>query len=580
MTDGGNEIATTLKKFGVECLFTVCGGHIAPILVGAKRNGIRVIDVRQEATAVFAADAMARLTGRPAVAAVTAGPGVTNAVTAIKNAQMAQSPVILLGGAVATILRGRGALQDIDQLGLYRTIVKWTTRISNACDFTPVLEEAFTVARSGIPGPVFIECPVDTLYEEKLVRQMYGAELDKAKPKTITAKAINWYLRRHVDQLFACDVTVARSQALVSTPSTSMGKDALAHVQHAIGHSSRPVLLVGSQAMLDPANDDELAAAIRELGMPVYLAGMARGLLGKEDPIDFRQNRSKALRDADVVVLAGVPLDFRLDYGRSINHHATIIAIRRAPERTDRNRRPSIRVQADPAIFLISLSKIAPGQDGAWIPWFQQLREQEQEREREIQAFALQEGQYSNPVVLCKEIDAAMADDSIVIGDGGDFIATASYILRPRGPHTWLDPGPYGTLGVGAGFALAAKLVHPPSEVWLLYGDGAAGYGLVEFDTFVRHQVPIIAVIGNDAGWTQIWRDQVEYLGDDVGTILRHSDYQACAEGLGAKGMKVETSSSIKETLAKAKEVAMAGQPILVNVLMDRTEFRKGSISM
>jgi acetolactate synthase-like protein len=580
MTDGGDEIASMLKKFGVEFLFTVCGGHIAPILVGAKRNGIRVIDVRQEATAIFAADAMARLTGRPAVAVVTAGPGVTNAVTAIKNAQMAQSPVILLGGAVATALRGRGALQDIDQLGLYRTIVKWETRIGNTCDFTPVLEEAFRVARSGIPGPVFVECPVDTLYEEKIVRQWYGAELDKVKQKNLTTKAINWYLRRHVDYLFACDATNSEIQAITLEISASIDRETILRVQRTIDCSSKPLLLVGSQAMLDPANDQALAAAIRKLGIPVYLAGMARGLLGKEDPIDFRHNRSKALHNADVILLAGVPLDFRLDYGRSINHHAAIIAIRRAPERTERNRRPDIRVQADPASFLIALSKIPRTTSNSFEPWFHQLQDNELEREREIQAFTNREGEFINPVMLCKEIDAAMADDSIVIGDGGDFIATASYIVHPRAPHTWLDPGPYGTLGVGAGFALAAKLAHPRSEVWLLYGDGAAGYGLIEFDTFVRHQVPVIAVIGNDAGWTQIWRDQVEYLGDDVGTILRYSDYNGCADALGAKGLKVDSTTNLKDSLAEAKKLAASGTPVLVNALMDRTEFRKGSISM
>ncbi|HME51925.1 MAG TPA: thiamine pyrophosphate-binding protein [Candidatus Lokiarchaeia archaeon] len=580
MADGGDEIARILKYLGVECLFTVCGGHIAPILVGAKRHDIRVVDVRQEATAIFAADATARLTGIPSVAVVTAGPGVTNAVTAIKNAQMAQSPVILLGGAVATALRGRGALQDIDQLGLYRTIVKWTTRISTTCDFSAVLNEAFTVARSGIPGPVFVECPVDTLYDEKIVRQWYGAELDKTPPKSVAGKAINWYLRRHVDTLFACDASIEDAPAGPVDLNAGIDRKIIPRVRHAIDQASKPVLLVGSQAMLDPVNDLALAAAVRELGLPVYLAGMARGLLGKEDPIDFRHHRSKALHDADVVILAGMPLDFRLDYGRSINHHATIIAIRRAPERTERNRRPDIRVQADPASFLIALSKVPRVKGISLDAWFARLQEHELEREREIQAFAEIEGTFINPVMLCKEIDAAMADDSIIIGDGGDFVATASYIVRPRAPHAWLDPGPYGTLGVGAGFALAAKLVHPSSEVWLLYGDGAAGYGLIEFDTYVRHQVPVIAVIGNDAGWTQIWRDQVEYLGDDVGTLLRHSDYNGCADALGAKGLKVDSPSKLKEALVEAKALVASRTPVLVNVLMDRTEFRKGSTSM
>ena len=203
--DGGELIAQVLKKQGVRFLFTLCGGHISPILVGAKKQGIRVIDVRQEPTAVFAADAISRLTGIPGVAAVTAGPGVTNTITAIKNAQMAQSPLILLGGAAATILKGRGALQDIEQVKLFKTLVKWATTIKQDCDIIPIMEEAFEVAKSGIPGPVFVECPIDLLYEESLVRRMYGSFTGETNNNGESAMVS--YLRTYVDKLFACSDT-------------------------------------------------------------------------------------------------------------------------------------------------------------------------------------------------------------------------------------------------------------------------------------------------------------------------------------------------------------------------------------
>lgn len=189
--DGGEVIAQVLKNQGVRFLFTLSGGHISPILVGAKKQGIRVIDVRQESTAVFAADAVGRLTGIPGVAAVTAGPGVTNSITAIKNAQMANSPLILLGGAAATILKGRGALQDIELMKLFKTLVKWATTIKQYCDIIPLIEEAFDVAKSGIPGPVLIECPIDLLYDETIVRKWYGAFTGDAK--TSNDKAIDLY---------------------------------------------------------------------------------------------------------------------------------------------------------------------------------------------------------------------------------------------------------------------------------------------------------------------------------------------------------------------------------------------------
>jgi acetolactate synthase-1/2/3 large subunit len=580
VTDAGEDVAHILKQFGVTHLFTLCGGHISPILVGAKKEGIRVIDTRQEATAVFAADAMARLTGIPGVAAVTAGPGATNAVTAIKNAQMAGSPLILLSGAAVTLLRGRGALQDIDQHAIYRSIVKWATRVEAACDYVAVLEEAREVALSGVPGPVFIECPVDTLYDEAAVRKLYEDELDHVSSKTVAGRVTKWYVRRHVDRMFTCAEPGASPSGAKPGFRAGVAHEDLARVLRAIDTSAKPVMIVGSQAMIDPALAAEIAMAVTSIDIPVYLESMARGLLGRASPVQFRHDRSKALREADLVILAGAPIDFRLDYGRAIRRSATVVSIRREPERTERNRKPDIRVQADPASFLIALAEDAHRKEYHWQEWLDARREAEQARAHEIDAFGEQAGEHLNPVLLCKAIDAAMADDSLVIGDGGDFIGIASYVVRPRGPYGWLDPGPYGTLGVGAGFAMAAKLLKPSAEVWLLYGDGAAGYGLMEFDTFVRHGVPVIAVIGNDAGWTQIWRDQVELFQDDVGTLLLHSDYHVVAEGLGARGLKVDAGDDLPGVLAEAKAIAQSGHPVLVNAIMDRTTFRKGSISM
>ncbi|MGB5175097.1 MAG: thiamine pyrophosphate-binding protein [Thermoanaerobaculia bacterium] len=201
--NGGDLIAKVLEKHGVRFLFTLCGGHISPILVGAKLLGIRVVDVRHEATAVFAADAVARLSGTPGVAAVTAGPGVTNTITALKNAQLAQSPVLVLGGATGTILKGRGALQDIDQLALVAPHVKWATTVRRVRDLVPALQKALDMARSGVPGPVFVECPLDLLYDEDLVRGMYGAKAAQGKSRSLGERALGAYLRRHVNSLFA-----------------------------------------------------------------------------------------------------------------------------------------------------------------------------------------------------------------------------------------------------------------------------------------------------------------------------------------------------------------------------------------
>ncbi|MGV9199350.1 MAG: thiamine pyrophosphate-binding protein, partial [Promethearchaeia archaeon] len=555
-----------------------CGGHIAPILVGAKRNGIRVIDVRNEATAVFAADAMSRLTGTPGVAAVTAGPGVTNSVTAVKNAQKAQSPLILLGGAVATLLKGRGALQDIDQLKLYDSITKWAVSIQENCDIVPILEEAFDVAKSGVPGPVFIECPIDLLYEEDLVREWYGREFKEAK--SLKQKIINWYVRRHVDKLFACSekgIEIAQEEEIEPF---SLKEEDLQKVLSHLKNAEKPVLVIGSQATLRTELVEDLSKNLRVFGVPVYLTGMARGLMGEEHLLYYRHNRSKALKEADVVIIAGMPCDFRLHYGQIINKKAVHIAINRSKEEMKLNKRPNLAIQADPGSFLNELLKEKVIDPSRWNEWRNDLNKREAKGKEKIDKFSAHKTKFINPLILCQEINQILDEKSILVGDGGDFVATASYTIKPKEPLSWLDPGPYGTLGVGAGFALAAKLVYPEKEVWLIYGDGAAGYSIMEYDTFVRHKIPIIGVVGNDAGWTQIERDQVEYLNDDVGTQLEYSDYANLVRSYGAKGLSLQKTEDIKSVLLQAKKLAKEGNPVLVNSFIGKTDYRKGSISM
>jgi acetolactate synthase-like protein len=576
--NGGEQIARVLRHQGVKFLFTLCGGHISPILVEAKKHGIRVIDVRQEPTAVFAADAVSRLTGIPGVAAVTAGPGVTNAVTAVKNAQMAQSPLVLMGGAPATALKGRGALQDIDQIGLFKTLTKWSAAVRRDCDIAPILEEAFDAAVSGVPGPVFVECPVDLLYDPALVREWYAKEI--GKPRNLRDRAIVWYLRRHVDKMFACSPKSLELAAKDSIVPFALDTDAVAAAASRIRTAQKPVMIIGSQALLRVDRVGELARKLADFNMPVYLAGMARGLLGADHPMQFKHGRSKALKEADLVLIAGMPCDFRLGYGKSIGKKAFYIAVNRSASDLKKNRKPNLAVAADPCTFLLALTSQVRLEQHRLSEWLDRLKAREQQGEEKITAFAAADTQYANPLSLCRSIDTVLDDDSVLVGDGGDFVATASYILRPRSPLSWLDPGVYGTLGVGAGFALGAKLVRPEADVWLLYGDGASGYGLIEQDTFVRHNTPVITVIGNDAGWTQIARDQTVILGDDVGSFLRYNRYHEIADALDAKGYLIDGDAGVDAVLEKAKQDSRAGRPVLINALIGKTDYRKGSISM
>lgn len=572
---GGDHIAEVLKVQEVRFIFTLCGGHISPILVGCKQRGIRVIDVRHEATAVFAADAVSRLTGMPGVAAVTAGPGATNTITAVKNAQMAQSALVLLGGATATALKGRGALQDIDQMALFKPHVKWARSAKRVRELVPLLEEAFQVAQSGVPGPVFLECPVDLLYDEALVREWYGL---KTGGKSVADKLIKLYLNRHANDLFkgAEPLTLSVSaKPDVPRPAASLVRK----VADKLVRAEKPLLLVGSQALIQTEQVEELAKAVQRLGIPVYLSGMARGLLGKGHALQMRHKRRQALKEADLVILAGVPCDFRLDYGRHIRRKSFLIAANRSNTEMRKNRRPNLAIRGDVAAFLIELAK-ASEQDHKRPEWQQTLRSRDEARVEEIRSQAGEATKFVNPMHLCSKLEQSLPQESILVADGGDFVATASYIVSPRAPLCWLDPGVFGTLGVGAGFALGVKLCRPESEVWILYGDGSVGYSLMEFDTFVRHGIAVIGVVGNDAGWTQIGREQVEVLKDDVATVLDHSNYHLAAEALGARGLLVREDRDIESALAQARALAQEGSPVLINALLGKTDFRKGSISM
>ncbi len=576
---GGDLVADVLVRQGVRFLFTLCGGHISPILVSAKARGIRVVDTRHEATAVFAADAVARLTGVPGVAAVTAGPGVTNTITALKNAQMAQSPLVLLGGATATLLRGRGALQDVDQMALVGPHVKRASRLTRVRDLAPALDEAFRLARHGVPGPVFLECPVDLLYPEALVREWYGAKAGK-RAGGLGDRARQWYVGRHLRQLFD-GVSPAPAGAPPAVPAPAPDEARVLRAATLLARAERPVLLVGSQALLSATETGALADAVRALRVPAYLSGMARGLLGAGDPLQMRHKRKEALREADLVLLAGVPCDFRLDYGNHIGRGAVLVAANRSRAEIAQNRRPALAVPGAPELFLRGLARVASSARPEWTPWHEALRARDAARDAEIAAQAEADAPGGlNPLRVCRALEAVLADDSVIVADGGDFVSTASYVLRPRRPLSWLDPGPFGTLGVGAGFALGAKLVRPSADVWVVYGDGSVGYSLAEADTFARHGLGVIALVGNDGGWTQIAREQVEVLHDDVGTVLARADYERAAEGLGARGLRLDEADRTDAVLREARDLARSGRPVYVNARIGSTGFRKGSISM
>jgi acetolactate synthase-1/2/3 large subunit len=574
---GGELVVETLKNFGITTIFTMCGGHISPILVASKQLGIKLVDTRHEATTVFAADALARLSGIPGVAVVTAGPGLTNTITAVKNAQLAQSPVILIGGATVTQLKGRGSLQDIDQHALLKPHCKWVKTIKKVREIPKILEKAFVKCLSDVPGPVFIEIPLDILYPESYMRKLYF-DYQPTKKKSLYRTIETKYLTYHLNKIFK-----GKNEALIpQTPEIDKKKtpeQTISKVAERINTAKRPLLLIGSQILSNPSSIKEIQNALNKINVPIYFQSTARGLLEKNS-IVYRHKRKQAIREADLVILVGVPKDFRLNYGWMIRKSTFLITVNLDKKEIKKNRRPKIGINADPDLFILDLATRVNDNRKAWEEWYEVLQERDDEREKEITIQEKEKTANINPIHICKQLNEFLDDQGIIVADGGDFVATASYTVQPRKPLSWLDPGAFGTLGVGAGFALASKLHRPESEVWVIFGDGSVGYSLAEFDTFIRHKIPIIALVGNDAGWTQVERIQEDVFQENVATQLGFVSYEKVVQGFGAEGLLIKDSTEIDPTLKRAKELAKSGKPVLINVLIGKTEFRKGSISM
>lgn len=576
---GGNLVVRSLIKHNVKHVFTLCGGHISPILVGCEQEDITVIDTRHEVTAVFAAEGVSRLTGIPGVAIVTAGPGVTNTITAIKNAQMAQTPLILIGGSAATLLKGRGSLQDIDQIKLMKSLVKWSKTIKKVKNIIPILDQAFKKSMSGIPGPVFIEIPIDLLYPEQIVRKWHEP---KKVPNNLFQKITNKYIQWHLDRQFSGNYqeTISTQLAVVHpTPSNKQIKQFL----ELISISMRPVMVIGGQTVFKVFDVKETKEAIENLNIPCYLSGKARGLIEKDNSLLYRHKRREALKSADLVILLGVPMDFRLDYGRIINSKANLVRVNRDISLLRQNsdlRRAKMTIKADPAIFLQLVSKNLSANHEEWIDWKAELQKNEELREKEILGFSKDNAKLINPVKFFIHLKDKLPEKTIIIADGGDFISTMSYIIQPNQPLKWMDPGPFGTLGTGAGFAIAAKLCNPDYHVFLFYGDGSIGFSLSEFDTFIRHNIPILAIVGNDGAWSQIAREQISLFGSAVSTKLKQSEYHKVVEGFKGKGILIKTLSEVYPALESAYDYLLQNKAVLLNVLLDNSDFRKGSISM
>ena len=548
MTDltGGHLVARTLRQAGVRHLFTLCGGHILPIYDGCLSEGIRVVDMRHEQACAHAGDAYARLTRNIGVAAVTAGPGVTDAVTGVANAYSARSPLLLIGGAAPLGLRGLGALQETEQVALLRPITKGAWTVGETRQIPEVLTTAIRTALTGRPGPVFVEIPVDllmTMIEDRLAPIPTG------------------YVHRG---------------ATLADP------DDVVKLAHLLSRAERPVVIAGSGVYWDDAAK-ALAGFADASGLPVFMNGAGRGSLPPDHPGAFAHSRGWALGNADLVLVLGAPLDFRLGYGRppSFAEDARVVMVDCDPLELGRNRPLELGLAGHIGRVLDQLVETLPAALPArFAEWRRRVGQKESAGRDKLRAESVSDQVPISHYRWAAEIASAITPETMVVGDGGDVVGCASKFVPVSSPGQWLDPGPFGCLGVGPSFAIAAKLLHPDRRVLLIAGDGAFGLNGMEMETAVRFGLPMTVIIGNDGGWGQIRNPQLSFFGAEraVGTSLPFTRFDRMVEALGGRGVYLTEPGEIRPAL----DTALASEEVwCINVALDPAAYRRtGQVSM
>ncbi len=536
---GGEHIVDAARAAGATTVFTLSGAHIFPVYdaaVGGKERveassdrrtaewdgPLRLVDTRHEQTAAFAAEAMGKLTRTPGFAAVTAGPGVTNAVSAITSAWFNGTPMVVLGGRSPDSRWGAGALQELDQPPILAPVTKgsWTTH-----DVTQIradADRAFALAASVHSGPVFWDIPIDVIF----------APSPRAEERTPS-----------VDHGIVPD------------------EDAVGHARRLLDEAAHPVLILGGGVWMSDAVE-AAQALVEGRNLPVIANGMGRGVVPPGDPHLVTRARSAAFSQADLVVVVGAPLDFRLGYGVFGDPPAKVIHLVDAESQRSTAETATCTVIGDLRPSIAALVDGAPA-DPSWVSGL---------RERALAAIAADQGDLHNdsspihPARVYGELLPRLTDDAIVIGDGGDFVSFAGKYVEPAKPGRWLDPGPYGCLGTGPGYALAAGIAHPQSPLFLLMGDGAAGFSLMDVDSLVRHRIPAVMIVGNNAGWALEKNPMRMLYGYDVIADLSPTRYDEVVIALGGGGETVTDPAQVGPAIDRA---LASGLPYLVNVMTD-----------
>jgi len=537
--NAGEHIALALKRAGVSHLFTLNGGHIWPILMGAEEQGIRIVDFRHEQSAAFAGEGWAKVTRECGVAAVTAGPGVTNSTSALAQAQGNDSPLFVIGGRAPAARWGMGSLQEMDHVEVVRSLTKKALTLGSAEDAYAAATESIRTALSRRTGPVFIDIPLDVFFG--------AADLPEA------------------------------TEHLTVDAGPPPDPDLVERAARLIREAQRPVLIAGSGVWWAHA-EDELRGLVEAANVPLTVNGMARGMLPPTHPLFFSRARGQALREADLIVIAGAPLDFRLNFGQPpvFGDETRIIYVDVDDHRKHRPAEVAIYGDVKAAVRQLASAVAGAPRPDAWVAALRATETAARKRDEEMTGAA---SSPVHPARLIAEVDRFADPDAIIVGDGGDFVSFAGRLIERQKPGLWIDPGPFGCLGSGPGYAIAAKLARPDKQVILVSGDGAFGFSAMEFDTMVRHRIPVVCVVGNNGIWALEKHPMQSMLGTSIAADLgARTRYDRVVEALGGYGEMVERPDEIRPALERAFK---SGLPACINVICDpNAEYPRSSVLM
>jgi acetolactate synthase-1/2/3 large subunit len=524
---GGRLVAKRLKAHGVTKLFTLSGGHIFSIYDGCREEGIDIVDVRHEQSAAFAAEGWAKATRQPGVCALTAGPGVTNGMSPMGSALMNRSPMLVLGGRAPAMRWGMGSLQEIDHIPFVAPLTRLAKTAESTAEIPALIDEALAAAAGPPGGPAFLDFPMDYVFME--------ADVDADGP------------------------------AVEADPLLAPAAPGVEEAAELLRAAERPAIMAGS-GLYWAHGEHALLALAEELRIPVFVNGLGRGCIPADHELAFSRARGQGLKGADVALVIGVPMDFRLGFGDSFGEDTKIVAIDSCSPEREHPRPVAGALVGGVSATLDALREAAAGGPGR-AGWIEALRASETEK-RAAERDELNDPRAPlHPLRLYNELAQVLDRDAIVIGDGGDFVSYAGRVIETYEPGCWMDPGPFGCLGAGPGYALAAKLANPDRQVCLLIGDGAFGFSGMEFDTLVRHDVPVVAVMGNNGIWA-LEKHPMEFLyGYSVAADLQSEcRYDKVVEALGGHGELVRRPEELRPALERA---FASGKPALVNVLTD-----------